>query len=255
MSEEHPIEYLFTLLDQVVAPYPAGVVQVRGRIGGTAFFPGGTGLWGTVPDQPLPPMPVGGVMVLGHNFDCETGFAASLRRGGENLNGPTWRTIRAVLRQAGIALEQCFFTNAYMGLKAGSEPTGTFPGARNGDFVRRCQRFLTEQIRLQQPRLLLTLGKEVPPVLAPLAPELCQAWLGLRTLQELDAHGVSLVDSARFPDVQQVTTVVALTHPANRAPNVRRRRYNGLEGDAAEQALLQDALKRVGPLVCGAARS
>ncbi|HEX8034436.1 MAG TPA: hypothetical protein VF510_11340, partial [Ktedonobacterales bacterium] len=119
MSEEHPIERLFTLLDQVVAPYPAGVVPVWARIGGTAFFPGGAGLWGTAPHQLLPPMPVGGVMVLGHNFDCETGFAASLHRGGENLNGPTWRTICSVLRQAGIALEQCFFTNAYMGLNAG----------------------------------------------------------------------------------------------------------------------------------------
>ncbi|MGZ3665075.1 MAG: uracil-DNA glycosylase family protein [Ktedonobacterales bacterium] len=255
MSEEHPIEHLFMLLDQVVAPYPAGVVPLWARIGGTAFFPGGAGLWGTVPHQPLPPMPIGGVMVLGHNFDCETGFAASLHRDGENLNGPTWRTICSVLRQAGIALEQCFFTNAYMGLKAGSEPIGTFPGARDGDFVRRCQRFLTEQIRLQQPRLLLTLGKEVPPVLAPLAPELRLAWMGLRTLQEVDARGVALVDSAGFPGVQQVTAVVALTHPANRAPNVRRRRYNGLEGDAAEQALLQDALMRVGPLGCGAARS
>ncbi len=255
MSGEHPIEHLFTLLDQTVAPYPAGVVPLWARIGGTAFFPGGAGLWGTVPHQPLPSMPVEGVMVLGHNFDCETGFAASLQRGGENLNGPTWRTICNVLRQAGIAVEQCFFTNAYMGLKAGSVPVGTFPGARDGDFVHRCQRFLIEQIRLQQPRLLVTLGKEVPPVLAPLAPELRRAWAGLRTLQEVDARGVALIDSAHFPGVQQVTTVAALTHPANRAPNVRRRRYNGLEGDAAEQALLHDALKRAGFSGGGAACS
>ncbi len=254
MREEHPVEHLFAQLDHVVEPYPLGVVRPWGRIGGIAFFPGGSGLWGTVPHQSLPPMPIGGIMVLGHNFDCETGFAKSLRRDSENLNGPTWRTIRRVLLQAGVALEQCFFTNAYMGLKAGSEPTGPFPGARNADFVSRCQRFLIEQLRLQQPRLLLTLGKEVPPVLAPLTPELRLAWMGLHTLQEMDQRGVALVDAVRFPDVPHATAVVALTHPANRTPNVRRRRYQGLEGDAAELALLQDALKQTASLDWGNTR-
>lgn len=188
-------------------------------------------------------------MVLGHNFDCETGFARSLALGSENLNGPTWRTIRTVLTRAGISLERCFFTNAYMGLKAGSKPTGLFPGARDAEFVHRCQRFFLEQMRRQQPRLLLTLGKEVPPFLAPVAPELEQVWAGVRRLLELDRREAALVSPVRFPDVPHPTTVVALTHPANRGPNVLRRRYHGLCGDAAEQALLHDALERVGTLV------
>lgn len=249
MRDEHPVEYLFALLDHVVRPNPPpGVIPLRARIGGTAFFPGGAGLWGAVPGQPLPFMPIGGVMVLGHNFDSETGFAASLRRGSENLNGPTWRTLRTVLLRAGIALEECFFTNAYMGLKAGAQATGPFPGARDAAFVRRCQRFLLEQIRLQQPRLLLTLGKEVLPVLVPLAPELHVAWTGLRTLPEADQRGVALVNAVHFPGVPHATTVVALTHPANRAPIVRWRRYHDLEGDAAEQELLREALQQVGSL-------
>lgn len=107
----HPVEYLFALLDQVKS-YPAGVVHPWARIGWTAFFPGGSGLWGTVAHQPLPPMPVGGIMVLGHNFDCVDGFVYSLVHEGENLKGPTWRTLRSVLQRAGVALETCFFTNA-----------------------------------------------------------------------------------------------------------------------------------------------
>jgi uracil-DNA glycosylase len=190
-------------------------------------------------------MPVGGVMVLGHNFDSEVGFAYSLAQEGENLKGPTWRTLRSVLTQAGIALEDCFFTNAYMGLKAGSKPTGEFPGARDAAFVRRCQWFLGEQIRVQQPRLLLTLGKEAPPVLMPLAPALHEAWADVRTLGEIDRRGVGLVGPIRFPSTPHPTVVVALTHPANRAPNVKRRWYQGLKGDAAEQALLRAALERI----------
>lgn len=172
-------------------------------------------------------------------------YADALAHQGKNLRGPTWRPLCAVLTQAGIPLDQCFFTNAYVGLKAGSKPTGPFPGAQDADFVHRCQRFLLEQLRLQHPRLLLTLGKEVPSVLAPLAPELDGVWLGVHSLRELDQRHLALIYPVQFPGLPHPTAVAALTHPANRAPNVRYRQYNGLGGDAAEQALLADAMERV----------
>jgi uracil-DNA glycosylase len=111
-------------------------------------------------------------MVLGHNFDSETSFAHSLARQIEHTNGQTWGNLRQLFGRVGIPMERCFFTNAYWGLKAGSDPTGHFPGADDPDFVRRCRAFLLEQIHTQQPTLILTLGKEVPPVVTPLAPEL-----------------------------------------------------------------------------------
>jgi hypothetical protein len=40
--------------------------------------------------------------------------------------------------------------------------------------------------------------------------------------------------------------VVTLTHPAYRRLNVKPRRYGNLQGDAVEQALVRDALTRVG---------
>jgi hypothetical protein len=67
----------------------------------------------------------------------------------------------------------------------------------------------------------------------------------VRTLGEMDRHGVGLVGPLSFPGTPHPTIVVALTHPANRAPNLKRRWYKGCEGDAAEQALLQGALERV----------
>ena len=39
---------------------------------GTTFFPGG--LWSPDPEKGLPPMPVGGVMVLGRDFYSEAGY-------------------------------------------------------------------------------------------------------------------------------------------------------------------------------------
>jgi hypothetical protein len=249
--QQHPIDQLFDQLADV-GPYPPGVLPTTARIPGTAFFPGGTGLWGTQPGQPLPLMPLGGVMVLGHNFDSAASYAQSLARGSEHINGPSWRPLLTLLRACAIDPSRCFFTNAYMGLKADTaSPIGKFPGAAAADFVRRCQTFLLEQLRMQQPRLVLTLGKEVPPVLAPLAPELSRTWSGALTLQELDRRAVALVYPVHFPGILHATAVAAVTHPANRTPNVARRHYTDWMGkdwvgDAAERAILHDALACVG---------
>lgn len=242
MDTKHPVEHLFALLAQFDA-YPAGVMRMTRRFSGTAFFPGGAGLWQVVPGQPLPPLPTGGVMVLGHNFGPESDFERPPDElASENLNGPTWRGIRDVLARTGISLDQCFFTNVYIGLMAGRKATGTFPGSRDAAFVRWCQTFVLEQVRVQQPRLLLTLGKEVLPVVADLTPELSRAWSGARTLSEVDQRGAALVYPANVPSVPHATAVAAMTHPANRAPNVKRRHYKDQEGDAAEMALMHDAL-------------
>ena len=50
----HEVNYLFELHDQL-SSYPKGVIRISERIKGTAFFPGGYGLWNTQPDKPLPP--------------------------------------------------------------------------------------------------------------------------------------------------------------------------------------------------------
>jgi len=122
---------------------------------------------------------------------------------------------------------------------------GTFPGARDHDFVCWCRNFLLEQLRLIQPRLILTLGVHVPRFLAPLSPELKVAWSDVTGLRMLDERGVALVYPSTFSGVLRPAAVVALTHPAYRKLNVKSRRYGNLQGDAPEQALVRDALTRV----------
>ena len=128
MSGQHPVEHLFGLLKGF--SYPDGLVPVPQRIPGTAFFPGGYGLWRKTRGG-LPPMPCGKVMVLGNNFDSECGYGKSLQKGDE-LHTPTWQNLLQLFRSVGIRPEDCFFTNAYLGLLAGCPPnTGESPGARN----------------------------------------------------------------------------------------------------------------------------
>ena len=177
----HPSEALW--VEHAPPPgYPAGVVAVPEPIAGTSFFPGGFGLWNPEGTRPLPSFPLGGVMVLGHDFHSETGYAASLARGHESPNQPTWRSLTALLERSGIPPCRCFFTNVYMGLRAGSRTTGPFPGARDAEFVAHCRRFLARQLSVQRPRLILTLGAVAPYVLAPLSREL-DIWTAPRSLR------------------------------------------------------------------------
>ncbi|HZC05290.1 MAG TPA: uracil-DNA glycosylase family protein [Ktedonobacterales bacterium] len=247
-NSQHPVERLAEMLVEF-GDYPEGVEPVPACITGLAFFPGGAGLWGAAIGRPLPPMPVGKVMIIGHNFDSKDNYQKSLAKGTENVNGPTWRTLLALLSACDIAPEDCFFTNAYMGLKADTDKatgkntsTGTFPGAGNHAFSYHCHAFLLKQIRAQQPRVVLTLGEKVLPMLAPLAPELTAAWRGASHLSDVDKSAGALVYPVHFPGVPHPSAVVALTHLANRGPNVKRRRYRELEGPDAERALIHEAL-------------
>jgi len=58
----------------------------------------------------------------------------------------------------------------------------------------------------------------------------------------LDARGAALVTPTRFSGVEHSVAVLALTHPALRHLNISRRHFNGMTGDSAELALLQEAL-------------
>ena len=69
----HPAELLWRL-QRRVAPNPTNVVPVPAPIQGTAFFPGGFGLWREDVSRPLPAWPLGGVMILGHDFHSEYAY-------------------------------------------------------------------------------------------------------------------------------------------------------------------------------------
>lgn len=248
---KHPIDELFADLP-MVEPYPEGVVATTGRISGTAFFPGGAGLWNTHAIRPLPPMPMGGIMVLGHDFHSKAAFEISLAKGGEvqidaddvpRSKVPSWISLLCMLREFNIPPQRCFFTNVYMGLRADAKTTGRFPGAKDPAFVDRCRAFFCRQLEAQQPKLILTLGAWVPPFLAPLADRLAD-WKSPGSLRAIDQpvqHAVTFRTAAT-----QQCSVVCLTHPSLRGPNVQRRSYQSLTGFDAERAMVADGIRGSG---------
>ena len=180
-------------------------------------------------------------MVLGNNFDSECGYRKSLRAGDE-LHAPTWKALVPFLLGVDIQPEDCFFTNAYMGLLRGC-PTneGESPGARDPKFRRFCERLLDRQIAEQKPGLILTLGQYAPKFLASLTPDLDEwrKWPGFRAL---DASASGPVRHVHFGETRKQTTVVALLHPSGRDRNLHLRHYGGRTGNEAELAMLKEAL-------------
>lgn len=234
-AAKHPIEIFRARLGELRS-YPPGVIPVPAYLPGTAFFSAAAGLIVDDPDGPLPPFPFGGVMFVGHNLDSETAFQRRLASGRAygGLDRPmlTWRNLYRLLERARVAPDNCFFTNAYVGLKAGDEPTGTFPGAADQTFSAWCQEFLEEQMATMRPSVVASLGSDARQFLAMMAPELA-AWAPrpnpppgvVRTL----LGGVS-------------TTAVALLHPSGYHGSLGRRRYGDFSGLDAEAALLREAL-------------
>ena len=250
---DHPVEALFAALP-AFEPFPGGVVGMTERIAGTAFFPGGAGLWDTDASRSWPPMPINGVMVLGQDFHSKAGFDKSLGLGSEvqidaaglaSSKVPTWLNLIRMLREFGIPPQRCFFTNVYMGLRAADETTGRFPGSKDPAFVDRCRMFFCRQLEAQQPMLILALGAWVPRFLAPLADQLAD-WKALDSFRAIDQAGpVRHAVMFRGSSAPQCS-VVCLTHPSLRGPNVRRRTYRSLNGVAAEQAMVEDGIRQSG---------
>ncbi len=219
--------------------HPVGLTQVPVAIPGPAFFPGGCGL--VTADLRLgTKLPVGGIMVIGHNYGTVESYEDDTARGGEVEVSATWKGLRNVLTHAGIRLDECFFTNAFVGLLPPGSPEGSHEGHNDPTFLAACQSLIEYQIvKLQRPRLILTLGLVVPGFLAPLSCELSN-WFKIDGYADLDGNRTGgPVRSASFQSHQ--TTVVALTHPC-RPANRRFRSYEKKRGINAEFAMLRDGL-------------
>ena len=166
----------------------------------------------------------------------------------------TFENLIPFLKEVGISVETCFFTEFFMGLREGNKKEGKFPGAGDAKFVKRCQDFMKVQLNTQEPRLVLTLGKEVPPMLAALAlsPKKMSDWTEAKTFFDLDKVG-PVVHKVQFPGNRTTCSVVALVHPSRHYGNVKKcnRTYRTLQGHKAEYheaevAMVREALEQCG---------
>lgn len=126
-------------------------------IQGTAFFPGGSGLWrGDVLGGPLPRyFPDAPIMLVAHNYDSINAHRRAKARGGE-VDSSFWRDrLIPYFTLAGIEPASVFFTNALMGCKPGSA-TGDMPVVPG--YEEQCLDFLRQQIEIVKPRVVIAFG-------------------------------------------------------------------------------------------------
>ncbi|HEX5272192.1 MAG TPA: hypothetical protein VFW33_16965, partial [Gemmataceae bacterium] len=70
-------------------------------------------------------------MLVGNNWGNTEALRRDFRRGENPDSQVYWGTLRPLLEGAGIAMRDCFATNAYPGLLTGDSNVGEFPGADN----------------------------------------------------------------------------------------------------------------------------
>jgi hypothetical protein len=240
----HAVKRFWERLDRFDG-YPAGVaVRVPSRVKGTAFFAASSGLWGQEPGGPPPAFPYGGVMVVGNNLDNEERYAERLAEGRQygsaETGTPTWRELLGLSKRVGVAPDQCFFTNIWVGLKAGGgSNTGAMAVEPGSPFDRWCQRFLCEPGQRGAPAGDRSPGSARAGV--PLSRDRRSVCVDdVDELPDLDRRDAAVHAGVRL--CGHTTSVVALLHPSYRRRWVAGRRYGGLTGDAAEVAMLLAAV-------------
>lgn len=184
-------------------------------ISGTAFFPGGAGLWrGDQPFGGLPAhFPEGPVMFVAHNFDSIRAHDSAKLKGGE-AKSFFWRTLLAYLENAGIDPEDGFFTNALMGLKPGSAvgDMPTVPGYED-----ECRRFLVRQIEIVKPSMIVALGQKAGKrvrAARPTVPSVVLLHPSARELKPLVARQKVISTQAKvLSDLRTSISVANVVHP------------------------------------------
>jgi hypothetical protein len=147
-----------------IAPYPLGCegFEPRQLMNGTAFFPGGDGVWKSKGSEDVA-FPVGGVLVLGSDFGDVVSYDAQFKidRGCRHeVDGKTWGGLLKLVERASIPYDELFCTNAWPCLRSGSRRVkGGIPGQKDWCFTERCIQFFLQTVYLMQPRLIVPLGK------------------------------------------------------------------------------------------------
>jgi hypothetical protein len=217
---------LFKILNKKIKSYPDQIVPIpNDRIEGTAFFPGGDGLYEHKGFEKTE------IMILGQDFDNEENFAKSVERKSEEGNR-TWNNlIRILTTHDVVSMEKYFFTNAIMGLRLGTtKNTGRSKAfsKKNAFFLSQCQEFFIEQLKTQKPKLIIGLGAHIPLFLSKTSIRLGHLSRITSLSQIGDTLEKNLFKEVIFNGITDYkTNVIFITHPSLYHSNVVRRHTEG----------------------------
>lgn len=198
--------------------YPETMKCVEGEVKRTSFFPGGNG---TIKNCKFP---YNGIMIIGQDWGNEKGFEeAKKQKDGEELKNPTWKYLLTFLYELNIKRDECFYTNAIMGVRKGDKkPTGKSPAFKDSMFIKECQNFFLYQIEIQKPRAIFVLGLRVAEFLSETSDEL-KDWKNIKNFKSIDKLPDGSIGSfkknIKFKNEIE-SNLVLLLHPSYRLRNM-----------------------------------
>lgn len=223
--------------------YPADIECLDAALSGPAFFPGGTGVISSGHAGRL--LPHGKILMLAHNFGTVADCATIERQGSQFDTNPTWRHLRRFLGSCGKSVEDCFFTNALMGAMRSDSSEGRVAGHDCPKFRDGCLRVFLKTIALQEPTVVLALGRPAIEFAGESIPALA-GWRHFKTFAQIDESPEGPIRQVML-DPQATGQMhpihfVPLVHPCRRSLNVGKRFFESELGDAAEIAMVRRAL-------------
>jgi len=230
------INILFKLIKED-NPYPNSMLKICGELKRVAFFPGGKGTIDNSED-----LSNRKIMILGQDFDCEANYKKAIEIGYEDINrNPTWRKILNILEASKIPPEECFFTNAILGIRKGDNGIGKSPAFLDNRFLNYCREIFIKQVEIQKPKLIIVLGKYTAIFLAPLHKQL-NPWMNFKNFQNIDDNNLQVVKDVPLGNISNINLVL-LTHPSLRHLNIKKRKFNNFSGNEAELEMIKEGLK------------
>lgn len=223
-------------------PSTSTMTAIHCGITGTAFFPGGRGLWSDI-DTTISNKKV---LILGQDFDTLKNYEKSREKGNERVTtNPTWKNLIAFLKTVNISPDECFFTNALMGARNSDKTnSGKNPAWDDAEYIAACREYFLLQLSICRPELILVLGKMPSIFVSTLAPDLA-IWEKERKFAQIDAACEYSRTDVLFTNGVK-SNVVLLLHPSQRSLNIAHRSYNAGEhkGYSAEWAMVKEVWKK-----------
>jgi len=227
---------------------PEGIINVPCPLKGSAFFPGGNGLYyeNETKEHEIK------YMIVGQDYDNEEKYDNLLKTEHQSevsKNNSTWRNLLILLKDCNIPFNQCFFTNAFMGLRAkATKNTGRsilFQKRFEPEFKTHSL-FFQKQVKLIKPKVIIAMGAHLPGYFARCYPQSSSLsrLINVRTFKQLDEQ----IETGEFhiTEENRQIPVVFITHTSmyNRNVSGRMKYVNSeLKGINFEKSILKNINK------------
>ncbi len=218
-------EFLRKQMNLLIKDYPIDSIVPMQELPltGTAFFPGGDGLYKEMQSS-ITRIPK--ILVLGQDYDNEINFGKVKNRPDQSELGnknTTWVNLLKLFGEERVG--ECFFSNVIMGLRKGDSkntgPSKAFAKS-NSMFFEQNIAFFFEQLKHLKPKGIVCLGIQVPVFLGACFPEQFTKLKTVRSFSELDTlypeGGANLLFEGK------TIPLIFLTHPALFYANAARRK-------------------------------